>query len=163
MAISSVHLSDSISGKHDGTGWVWHQKRNISIAPSHLAIIFTGLAAVSLLIGFGFYSVGASLVLPFCLVEIAALLVAYLYNAIHANDYEKLTVDGNVITLESKVGFKTHQVQLVKSLTRVDTLSHLNEMVQLRQGIKNTHFGKFVHANLRPHLARKISERLRLI
>jgi hypothetical protein len=163
MAMGSVHLSDSISGKLDGTGWVWHQKRNISIAPSQLAFIFMGLGTVSLLIGFGFYSVGASLVLPFCLVEIAALLLAYFYNAIHANDYEKLIVDGNVITLESKVGFKTHQVQLVKSLTRVDTLSHLNEMVQLRQGTTNTYFGKFVHANLRPQLARKISERLGLI
>ena len=163
MAMGSVHLSDSISGKLDGTGWVWHQKRNISIAPSHMAFIFVGLGAASLLIGFGFYSVGASLVLPFCLVEIAALLLAYFYNAMHANDYEKLIVDGNVITLESKVGFKTHQVQLVKSLTRVDTLSHLNELVQLRQGTKNTYFGKFVHANLRPQLARQISERLRLI
>jgi uncharacterized membrane protein len=102
-------------------------------------------------------------VLPFSLVEIAALLMAYFYNAIHANDYEKLTVDGNVITIESKVGFKAHQVQLVKSLTRVDTVSHLNEMVHLRQGVKNTYFGKFVHANLRPLLAQKIAERLRLI
>ena len=161
--MSDVDLSNRISGQLDGTGWVWHLKRNISIAPSHLAYIFMGLGAVSLLIGFGFYSVGASLVLPFSLVEIAALLTAYFYNAIHANDYEKLTVDGNVITIESKVGFKAHQVQLVKSLTRVDTVSHLNEMVHLRQGVKNTYFGKFVHANLRPLLAQKIAERLRLI
>ena len=163
MDTSNVHLSDRISGKLDGTGWVWHLKRNISMAPSHLAFIFMGLGAVSLRIGFGFYWMGASLVLPFCLVEIAALVMAYFYNAIHANDYEKLTVDGNVITLERKVGFKTHQVQLVKSLTRVDTVSHLNEIVELRQGSQNTYFGKFVHANLRPQLARKISERLRLI
>lgn len=128
-----------------------------------MALIFVGLGAFSLLIGFGFYWVGASLVLPFSLVEIAALLMAYFYNAIHANDYEKLIVDGNVIQIESKVGFKFTQTQLVKSMTRVDTLSHMNELVQLRQGQKNTYFGNFVHANLRPLLAKKISERLRII
>jgi uncharacterized membrane protein len=107
--------------------------------------------------------VGASLVLPFTLLEIAALLIAYFYNAIHANDYEKLIVDGNVIQIERKVGFKFTQTQLVKSMTRVDTLSHMNELVHLRQGKKNTYFGNFVHANLRPLLAKKISERLRII
>lgn len=160
--MNNVKFQENILGKNDGSCWVWHLKRNISIAPSHLAFIFMGLGAASLLIGFGFYLVGASLVLPFCLVEIAALLGAYFYNAIHANDYEKLTLDGNLITLESKAGFKTHQVQLVRSMTRVDTLSHLNEIIQLRQGTKNSYFGKFVHANLRPLLAQKISERLRL-
>ena len=57
------------------------------------ALIFLGLGFVSLLIGAGFYFAGATLILPFSLVEIAALVLAYIYNAIHANDYEKLTVE----------------------------------------------------------------------
>ncbi len=125
-----------------------------------MAWIFIGLGFVSLLIGAGFYWLGATLVLPFSLVEIAVLLLAYIYNAIHANDYEKLTVEGNSLKIESKVGLKTSEMQFVRSLTRVDTLSHLNEMIQLRQGSVQAVFGKFVHANLRPLLAKKIAARL---
>ena len=154
------HISKIISGKQDGTSWVWHLKRNISIAPSHMAFIFISIGAFSLLIGVVFYLLGASLVLPFSILEVTVLLIAYFYNAIHATDYEKLTVDENVIKIESQFGFKKKQVQLVRSLTRIDTLSHQNEIVQLRQGLNYVFFGKFVHANLRPSLAIKISERL---
>jgi uncharacterized membrane protein len=125
-----------------------------------MAWIFIGLGFVSLLIGAGFYWLGATLVLPFSLVEIAVLLLAYIYNAIHANDYEKLTVEGNSLKIESKVGLKTSEMQFVRSLTRVETLSDLNEMIQLRQGSIQAVFGKFVHANLRPLLAKKIADRL---
>jgi uncharacterized membrane protein len=125
-----------------------------------MAWIFIGLGFVSLLIGAGFYWLGATLVLPFSLVEIAVLVIAYIYNAIHANDYEKLTVEGNSLKIESKVGLKTSEMQFVRSLTRVETLSDLNEMIQLRQGSIQAVFGKFVHANLRPLLAKKIADRL---
>ena len=147
-------------GINQGASWVWHLKRNISIAPSTMAFIFMGLGFVSLLIGFGFYLAGATLILPFSLLEITALLLAYFYNAVHANDFEKLTVEGNAIKIESKIGFKVAEVQLVRSLTRVDTKIHLNGMIQLRQGKTDTFFGRFVHANLRPLLAKKIAERL---
>ena len=153
-------VTENILGHSHGAAWVWHLKRNISISPATMACIFIGLGLVSLLIGSGFYFAGATLVLPFSLVEIAVLVIAYFYNAIHANDYEKLTVEGNNVKIESKVGLKISQLQLVRSLTRVDTLSHLNEIIQLRQGSSHTFFGKFVHANLRPLLAKKIADRL---
>lgn len=151
---------ENILGQSHGSAWVWHLKRNISISPATMAWIFMGLGFVSLLIGAGFYVAGATLILPFSLVEIAVLMFAYVYNAIHANDYEKLTVEGNSVRIESKVGLKISQMQLVRSLTRVDTVRHLNEIIQLRQGSSHTLFGKFVHANLRPLLAKKIADRL---
>ena len=153
-------VSENILGQSHGSAWVWHLKRNISISPATMAWIFIGLGFVSLLIGAGFYVAGATLILPFSLVEIAVLMFAYVYNAIHANDYEKLTVEGNSVRIESKVGLKIYQMQLVRSLTRVDTVRHLNEIIQLRQGSSHTLFGKFVHANLRPLLAKKIADRL---
>ena len=156
-------VSENILGKSHGAAWVWHLKRNISISPATMAWIFIGLGFVSLFIGGAFYFAGATLILPFSLVEIAVLVVAYFYNAIHANDYEKLTVEGNSVKIENKVGLKISQMELVRSMTRVDTLSHLNEIIQLRQGSVHTFFGKFVHANLRPLLAKKISDRLQTL
>ena len=156
-------VSENILGKSHGAAWVWHLKRNISISPTTMAWIFIGLGFVSLFIGGAFYFAGATLILPFSLVEIAVLVVAYFYNAIHANDYEKLTVEGNSVKIENKVGLKISQMELVRSMTRVDTLSHLNEIIQLRQGSVHTFFGKFVNANLRPLLAKKISDRLQTL
>ena len=156
-------VSENILGQSHGAAWVWHLKRNISISPTTMAWIFIGLGFVSLFIGGAFYFAGATLILPFSLVEIAVLVVAYFYNAIHANDYEKLTVEGNSVKIENKVGLKISQMELVRSMTRVDTLSHLNEIIQLRQGSVHTFFGKFVHANLRPLLAKKIADRLQTL
>jgi uncharacterized membrane protein len=156
-------VSENILGQSHGAAWVWHLKRNISISPATMAWIFIGLGFVSLFIGGAFYFAGATLILPFSLVEIAVLVVAYFYNAIHANDYEKLTVEGNSVKIENKVGLKISQMELVRSMTRVETLSHLNEIIQLRQGSVHTFFGKFVHANLRPLLAKKIADRLQTL
>ena len=153
-------IPQAVLGNYDGSSWSWHLKRNISISPSQLALIFGALGLLSLIIGFAFYWVGASLILPFSLVEIAVLLVAYIYNAIHANDYETLTLNGNVIQVESKIGLKLNHMQFVSSLTRVDTLDHMNQLIQLKQGQKDTYFGRYVHANLRPLLAKQISSRL---
>ena len=85
-------MTSLILGSFDGTSWSWHLKRNISISPAQMALIFTVLGLISLAIGAGFYMMGASLVLPFSLLEIAVLLIAYFYNAVHANDYEKLVM-----------------------------------------------------------------------
>jgi uncharacterized membrane protein len=160
MTMKTAHIPQAVLGTYDGSGWSWHLKRNISISPTQLALIFGALGLVSLVIGFAFYWAGASLILPFSIFEIAALMVAYFYNAIHANDYETLTLNGNVIRIESKLGLKLNHMQFVSSLTRVDTLAHMDQLIQLRQGQKDTYFGRYVHANLRPLLAKQISSRL---
>lgn len=123
-------------------------------------MLFAGLGLVTLFIGGAFYWVGASLILPFSLIEVAALLMAYFYNAIHANDYEKLLVSESTIQIERKIGFHTSQVQLLRSMTRVDHSLEKNDLIQLRHGKQSMFFGRFVHANLRPELAQHISNRL---
>ena len=125
-----------------------------------MALIFVGLGLVSLAIGTAFYLLGASLILPFSLLEIAVLLIAYFYNAIHANDYEKLILQEGVIKIERKTGFKTSEVQLVRSLTRVDLELQKNALIKIRQGNQSTFFGRFVHANVRPLLAQQIADRI---
>jgi len=153
-------MTSLILGSFDGTSWSWHLKRNISISPAQMALIFTVLGLISLAIGAGFYMVGASLVLPFSLLEIAVLLIAYFYNAVHANDYEKLVMQDGMIKIEQKNGFKTSYVELERSLTRVDKALDKNALILIRQGQRSTYFGRFIHANLRPQLAQQISDRI---
>ena len=80
--MKKTDMTSHILGNFDGTSWSWQLKRNISISPAQMALIFTVLGLISLAIGAGFYMLGASLVLPFSLLEIAVLLIAYIYNAI---------------------------------------------------------------------------------
>jgi uncharacterized membrane protein len=156
----SDNQSANILGTFDGLCWRWHIKRNISIAPAQLALIFVGLGLLTLLIGAAFFWYGASLILPFSVLEIAALLIAYFYNAIHANDYEKLTITADAVQIERKIGLKLHQVQLMRSMTRIDKTELKNELIELRQGHQLAYFGQFVHVNLRLLLAKQIAVRM---
>lgn len=158
--MDSGHLTQNVLGSGDGSTWRWHLKRNISMAPSQIARIFGVLGLVTLLIGTAFFWAGAHYILPFSMVEIAALLIAFIYNAIHANDYESLILTDNFVHIESKIGLQIKQVQMARYLTRVDTDSLKNELIELRQGQQSTYFGQFIHANLRPLLAQEISSRM---
>jgi uncharacterized membrane protein len=158
--MSSAFLSDNVLGAPDGTGWCWHLKRNISLTPVQMASIFAGLSFITLVIGVAFYQFGASFVLPFSMIEITALSIAFVYNAIHANDYEKLVIKANEIYIESKIGFQVTHVEMVRSLTRVNSTQLCHELIEIKQGHFSSDFGRFIHINARLMLAKQISARL---
>ena len=132
-------------------GYEFYLKRNCSISPLQLAVIFIFLAIISVLIGIVFYSLGATLILPFSFLEIFALALAYFYNALHATDYERLTVDSKNVYFESKHGSNFYKENFLKSLTRI-LPSYNNNLINLSQGKKNILFGKNIHARLRSSL-----------
>ena len=138
-------------------GHEFYLKRNCSISPMQLAIIFLLLGMVSVVIGVIFYSLGATLILPFSFIEVFALVVAYFYNALHANDYERLRIDGKNVYFESKYGRTYREENFLKSLTRIMP-SDNTHLINLSQGKKNIYFGKNIHARLRPSLEREIRQ-----
>jgi uncharacterized membrane protein len=154
------NFSEIILGSYDGTRWSWHLKRNISMTPGYLAMIFVGLGLFTLTIGTAFYLLGASLILPFSLFEVVVLLLAYFYNSIHANDYEKLVLSEKHVDIERKIGFKTSHIQFSRTLARIDRDLKKNALITFKHGNQSTLFGQFVHANLRPTLAKEISKRM---
>jgi uncharacterized membrane protein len=140
-------------------GYEFYLKRNCSISPAQLAIIFIVLGIVSIAIGSIFYSLGATLILPFSFLEIFALTAAYFYNALHANDYERLRVDSKNIYFESKFGLKYREENFLNSLARILPSDHHN-LINLSQGQKNIHFGKHIHTRLRSLLEIEIKQAL---
>ena len=136
-------------------GYEFYLKRNCSISPIQLAIIFIFLGIISIVIGVIFYSLGATLILPFSFVEVFALVAAYFYNALHANDYERLKVDSQHVYFESKYGRIFREENFLRSLTRV-LPSDNNELINLSQGQRNIYFGKNIHVRLRPALELEI-------
>jgi len=135
-------------------------KKNCSISPNKLAIIFIFLGLISILIGFIFYTFGAVLILPFSFLEAFALVVAYFYNALHANDFERLIVSGKNIYFESKIGLKYREEYFLKSLARI-LPSQYNNLINLSQGQRNIHFGKHIHTSLRSFLEIEIKQALK--
>jgi len=147
-------------GKKIDHGYEFYLKRNCSISPNKLAIIFIFLGLISILIGFIFYTFGAVLILPFSFLEAFALVVAYFYNALHANDFERLIVSGKNIYFESKIGLKYREEYFLKSLARI-LPSQYNNLINLSQGQRNIHFGKHIHTSLRSFLEIEIKQALK--
>ena len=136
-------------------GHEFYLQRNCSISPKQLAYIFIALGAISVLIGYTFFLLGASLILPFSFVEVFALLVAYFYNAIHANDYEYLVIGKDYVYFEAKNGTSYYEEKLLKSMARIFSSERQN-LINIYQGQKNIIFGHHIHLNHRPYLEKEI-------
>lgn len=75
-------------------------KRNCSIAPGALACVFAALAVAVLGIGIGFAMAGAWLILPFAGLEVMALGAAFVLQARHATDYERIELAQGRLRIE---------------------------------------------------------------
>jgi uncharacterized membrane protein len=153
-------MPNSIVAQKIDAGWEWMLKRNCSISPYQLAGIFLFLAFVSLVIGLGFYFMGATLILPYSCLEIVILFTAFFYYAKHANDYERLVLKPNVIMFENKAGHLFKSVQLNRAFAKIELPSHQKDLILITQGAQKFHFGSHIHSNLRSHLGREIMLKL---
>ncbi len=88
---------------------VWRLDRNCSMAPRALAWVLGWLGVVSLGIATVFVAHGAWMVLPFALIEVSALGLAFLVYARHATDGERLWLDGARLVIEREVTGRVQQ------------------------------------------------------
>ena len=81
----------------------WLLRRNCSVTPGQLAGLYVSLCIVSLGIAGFFWSQGVPMVLPFALLELAAVGAAFWVYARHATDGERIVLQGAhlVVELES--------------------------------------------------------------
>jgi uncharacterized membrane protein len=80
---------------------------------------FTVIGAVSVLIGIGFASQGAWMVLPFAGFELVALAMAFVCYARHAADYERISVGAGEIEVEVCDGDCVHCHQFNRAWVRL--------------------------------------------
>ena len=153
-------MANSVFAQRVDNGWEWFLKRNCSISPYQLAGIFLLLAIISLTIGVTFYVMGATLILPYCFLEILVLFLAFLYNAKHANDYEKLVIEPNIIRLINKNGDLENTTELNRSFSKLEQLADHRNLIMISQGAREVYFGNHIHINLRERLYREIRVKL---
>jgi uncharacterized membrane protein len=100
-------------------------RRNCSLAPGALMLVFGSVAALSFGFGAAFAALGAWMILPFAGIELLALGVAFVIHGRHATDCERVRVAGDVVRVEVVEGsrsrvheFPTRWVRLLADESR---------------------------------------------
>jgi uncharacterized membrane protein len=95
-------------------------RRNDSLGSRGRRIAFATLCSVSLGLALTFAAFGAWLVLPYSVIEMALLCWAFSWIERHAGDWERLTVQGDRITVERNCGGLRTQRELNRFWTRLE-------------------------------------------
>ena len=94
-------------------------KRNCSIAPRELLLVFALLAALALGIAAAFAALGAWLILPFAGLELLLLGAAFWLTARHATDYERIERRRDRLTVEVSEGERLRRYEFDARHARV--------------------------------------------
>lgn len=141
-------------------GMHWMLRRNCSVTPSQLGWMFVLLSGVSLSVGGFFWSMGAKLVMPFTLIELAAVATAFLVYARHATDLECISISGGRLVVEQERAGKVRRCEFASHAVRIEPKADGDRLIELRSGGQSVQIGRFLRSDLRPALAREIRRAL---
>lgn len=133
-------------------------KRNCSISPSGLACVFVALAVVVLAIGMGFAIAGAWLILPFAGLEVVLLGGAFLLQARHATDYERIALEDDRVKVEVAEGRRIARYELEVSGVGVEMEG---SRVMLRGARETLELGRYLDDASRQVFGAELKKRLR--
>lgn len=158
MGNSPAHLK---FGTAHADGVRWHLRRNCSVAPKQLCMVLLGLGAVSMGIAAWFWFLGATLVLPFALFEVAALAVALLVYSKHATDAERISVTSGLLVIEVEHGGVLDRFECLPAWVRVEAPTSSKGLIALVVQGRRVQVGRHVQPDWRPALANEIRRVLR--
>jgi uncharacterized membrane protein len=145
----------------EGTQVEWALKRNCSISPLQLAWFYASLCVISLGIATFFWLQGATLVLPFASVELAAVGMAFLAYARHATDGERISLKGPVLVVELESAGRRERAEFHRDWVRVEPHSDGRSLIELSGRGQQVRIGRFVRPEQRRELAQEIRRALR--
>lgn len=137
-------------------GMQWMLRRNCSVTPPQLLGVFLGLSGVSLIVAVSFWVMGATLVLPFAVVELAVLAMAFLVYARHATDRERISLCEGHLVVEQESAGKTRRCEFARHAVRVLPQLDGDQLIEVQGQGRSVRVGRFVRSELRPLLAREI-------
>lgn len=139
----------------------WRLRRNCSISPSQLGLVYLSLCLVSLAIGGFFLAQGAPWVLAFAGAELLALGVALLVYARHAADREELTLVGPSLQVEQRYGSQVQLTDMVADRVTVEPSGGQGSLVKLSSRGQTLHVGRYLRPELRAAFAQELRMALR--
>ncbi|MCB1999843.1 MAG: DUF2244 domain-containing protein [Rhodoferax sp.] len=144
-----------------GQNFQWFLRRNCSVTPRQLVLIYLSLCVLSLAIGVLFWVKGATLVLPIAWIELVAVGVAFLVYARHASDGETIRLTEGQLVIEQENGGRLSRSEFRREWVRVEPGAADSSLIALSEQGRTVHIGRFVRPELRPVLAREIRMALR--
>ena len=147
----------------------WKLKRNCSASPAQAASILGPVAVVSIMIALMFALSGAWWVLVFSVIEVTALVAAFVVYARHAGDYERVVVSPDALIIELNSGSRYITEQIHPALARVDYpcpssgARGSGPLIGLASGHRVVGIGRHVPRNDRERLAREIRRELQRV
>jgi uncharacterized membrane protein len=134
-------------------------KRNCSISPSGLACVFAALALAVLAIGTSFAIAGAWLILPFAGLEVLLLGGAFVLQARHATDYERIALEQGQLRVEVADGKRLARYELDARRVRVEVDG---SRVVLRGPQQALELGRHLDERSRIAFGAELKKRLRI-
>jgi uncharacterized membrane protein len=125
--------------------------------------VYASLCVVSLGISGFFWFQGATLVLPFAMLEVVALGVAFVLYARHATDGERIFLRDGRLLVELECGGKLERAEFSGRWVRVEPGAYDQSLIELTGQGKMVRVGRFIRPELRPVLAREIRQALRMV
>lgn len=142
-------------------GVEWSLKRNCSVTPAQLGWLYASICVVSLGVAGFFWSQGATLVLPFAVLELIAVAVAFLAYARHATDGDRISLLEGRLVVEQETAGQTKRCEFAREWVRVEPQDDDDQMIEVRGGGQSVRVGRFLRSDLRPVVAREIRQALR--
>ena len=134
-------------------------RRNISLAPRQRWTVYGALAAGSLAMALGFVAAGVWPVLPYSLLELAALAGAFAWIERRAGDLDRLSLEGDRVVVETRRAGRETRHELPRHWTRLEVDEEgfaAAPRLVLKCGREAVRFGDAVPASERRALARTI-------
>jgi uncharacterized membrane protein len=117
----------------------WLLKRNCSASPRQMLAFFAATCLLSLAIAGFFWVQGATLVMPFAWLEMAAIGTALLVYARHAADSENIRLHPGSLCIEHMCGGRLERVEFVPAWVRVEPEHGERSLIELSgQGRRNS-------------------------
>jgi uncharacterized membrane protein len=141
-------------------GREWLLRRNCMLTPTQLASLMAmaGLLSLSVALAWGF--AGVWWVLPFALIEIAGLSIAFFVYSRHAADLDRVVVGEENIVVEMVDGPNRSRFEGAKESARIAYSQGKKSLIQIRLGSRDWSVGRFVPESQREALAKEIAKAL---
>ena len=144
-------------GQNQGDDGVqWLLKRNCSVTPAQLLVLYASLCVVSLGIATFFWVQGVKLIMPFAWVELLAVGAAFVVYARHARDGEKILLQGGQLVVELETAGRLERAEFNREWVRVEPRDGDGSLIEVSGQGRSVRVGRHLRPELRPALAREI-------
>lgn len=148
-------------GSEEGWTCCWVFRRNCSISPRQLMLVFGGLSATSLMVAGSAWMAGGTLVFPFAGLELIALAAAMFVYARHAADRECVRLAPDRLQVEWENAGVVESVQFNPRWVRLSQPE--GGLIELSSSGRKVYIGRYMRPERREMVLRDLRAALRAI